>query len=223
MNMFQLINEDCEFDTVILANGEYPQHNLPKAILRNASQVVCCDGAALQYIGKPTFIIGDGDSLPDKLKSQYSDIIVHISEQEDNDLTKATKYIKQHILNSPTNNNPALVAYLGTTGKREDHTLANIFLLPRYKFELGIEPVMITDYGYFMVAEGDSVWQSFKGQQVSIFNLSCTRLESDGLRWNSYAYKNLWQGSLNESTGSTFSFKADGKYIVYRTIEAKIV
>ena len=149
---FELINEDCEFDTVILANGEYPQHNLPKAILRNASQVVCCDGAALQYIGKPTVIIGDGDSLPDKLKSQYSDIIVHISEQEDNDLTKATKYIKQHILNSPTDNNPALVAYLGTTGKREDHTLANIFLLPRYKFELGIEPVMITDYGYFMVA-----------------------------------------------------------------------
>ena len=64
MNMFQLINEDCEFDTVILANGEYPQHNLPKAILRNASQVVCCDGAALQYIGKPTFIIGDGVRLP---------------------------------------------------------------------------------------------------------------------------------------------------------------
>jgi thiamine pyrophosphokinase len=223
MNKFQLINEDSEFNSVILANGEYPQHNLPKSILRNASQVVCCDGAALQYIGKPTVIIGDGDSLPDKFKSQYSDIIVHISEQEDNDLTKATKYIKQNILCSTSSNQPALVAYLGATGKREDHTLANIFLLPRYKFELGIEPVMITDNGYFMVAEGDSEWQSFEKQQVSIFNLSCNRLESTGLRWNSYAYKELWQGSLNESLGSTFSFKADGKYIVYRTIEAKSV
>ena len=221
MNKFQLINEDSEFASVILANGEYPQHNVPKTILRNATQIVCCDGAALQYIGKPTVIIGDGDSLPEKFQSQYSDIIVHISEQEDNDLTKATKYIKQHLLCSSPANKAELVAYLGATGKREDHTLANIFLLPRYKFELGLEPVMITDYGYFMVAEGDSEWQSFAKQQVSIFNLSCTRLDSEGLRWNSYAYKQLWQGSLNESLGSVFSFKADGRYLVYRTFEAK--
>lgn len=221
MSKFQLINEDCEFDTVILANGDYPQHNVPKSILRNAPRVVCCDGAALQYIGKPTVIIGDGDSLPEKFQSQYSDIIVHISEQEDNDLTKATKYITQQLLCSTPANKAKLVAYLGATGKREDHTLANIFLLPRYKFELGVEPVMITDNGYFMVAEGDSEWESFTRQQVSIFNLSCTRLDSEGLRWHSYAYKQLWQGSLNESLGSEFRFKADGKYIVYRTFEGK--
>lgn len=56
MSKFQLINEDCEFDTVILANGDYPQHNVPKSILRNAPRVVCCDGAALQYIGLYEYI-----------------------------------------------------------------------------------------------------------------------------------------------------------------------
>ena len=53
-------------DAVILANGEYPSHEIPLQILHNANYVVCCDGGADAYIAQgctPDVIIGDGDSL----------------------------------------------------------------------------------------------------------------------------------------------------------------
>ena len=53
-------------EAVILANGEYPSHPLPLQMLENAEFVVCCDGAANEYILRghtPDVIIGDGDSL----------------------------------------------------------------------------------------------------------------------------------------------------------------
>ena len=34
-----------QFDVVILANGEFPAHDVPMEVLRNAPQLVCCDGA----------------------------------------------------------------------------------------------------------------------------------------------------------------------------------
>ena len=37
-------------EAVILANGEYPSHPLPLQMLENAEFVVCCDGAANEYI-----------------------------------------------------------------------------------------------------------------------------------------------------------------------------
>ena len=52
-------------EAVILANGEYPTHVLPLKILEEAKFVVCCDGAANEYILRghtPDIIIGDGDS-----------------------------------------------------------------------------------------------------------------------------------------------------------------
>ena len=60
-----------------------------------------------------------------------------------------------------------------------------------------------------------------KGQQVSIFNFGCQHLKSEGLRWNSYAYDEWWQGSLNEALGESFSFSADGYYLVYQTYNVK--
>ena len=61
-----MINEHYIPEAVILANGEYPTHVLPLKILEEAKFVVCCDGAANEYILRghtPDIIIGDGDSL----------------------------------------------------------------------------------------------------------------------------------------------------------------
>ena len=60
-----MINEHYIPQAVILANGEYPAHELPLRLLAEAQFVVCCDGAANEYISRghtPDVIIGDGDS-----------------------------------------------------------------------------------------------------------------------------------------------------------------
>lgn len=42
-------------EAVVLANGEYPAHPLPSEVLAKAPYVVCCDGAADEYIRRATY------------------------------------------------------------------------------------------------------------------------------------------------------------------------
>lgn len=225
-----------DFSAVILADGDFPIHQIPLGILHHARRLICCDGALLTlFKHQPQEIerlraegklygVGDGDSLPAGLKAQYADIFHAVSEQEDNDLTKATRFAIGMMKASAKENREKRrlrLAYLGATGKREDHTLGNIALMMRYLCEFGIQPEMYTDYGWFTPAQGDATFSTFARQQMSIFNFSCTQLESTGLRWQSYAYQEWWQGTLNECLGDQVSFHADGSYMVYRTYEAK--
>ena len=196
------------FGTVIVANGTFPKHEVPLGILRNASHVVACDGAVI-HCPQAEVVIGDGDSVPEA----FRDRLIQMTEQEDNDLTKATRYCLSRGWRR--------IAYIGTTGKREDHTLGNISLLMRYYRDMGIEGIIFTDYGYFTPAQGNHTFQSLPGQQVSIFNFGSTCISSEGLKWNSYAYRELWQGTLNQALTDRFTLHADGYYMVYQTYKEK--
>lgn len=193
-----------KFDAVILANGGYPVHEVPLNILQHASHVVACDGAVSHY-PQAEIIVGDGDSVPEAFRNR----LIQIDEQDDNDLTKATRYCLSQGWHR--------IAYLAATGRREDHTLGNIALLMRYYRDMDVEGIMATDYGIFTPAKGDRTFASKPGQQVSIFNFGCTRIISEGLKWNSYAYRELWQGTLNEALADQFTLRADGYYMVYQT------
>ena len=208
--------EIWQYDAVVLCAGDFPTHDIPLCVLRDAPYLCCCDGAAVQAVShglQPDAIVGDGDSLPDDFKRQYSGIIHLVSEQEYNDMTKATRHCIRR--------GARRIAYVGATGKREDHTMGNISLLAYYLDSLSVQPVMLTDYGFFVPASGSRTFGSFARQQVSIFNVSSRSIVSEGLRWPSYAYSALWQGMLNEAEADTFTLRADGTYIVYRTYEPK--
>ena len=199
---------NTEFDAAIVANGEFPTHEIPLAILKSVKHIVTCDGA-IKNVPQAEVVVGDGDSVP----QAYHDRLIKIEEQEDNDLTKATRYCLSRGWRR--------LAYLGATGLREDHTLGNISLLMRYYCEMDIDGVMYTNYGFFTPAKGDRTFPSVAGRQVSIFNFGCTAIASEGLKWNSYAYQEWWQGTLNESLSDSFTLHADGYYLVYQTYEKK--
>lgn len=212
MEMIRNITEDTTFDAVILADGDFPTNAIPLGILNKANYLVCCDGAgakAIEHGIMPTAVVGDGDSLPKDMKSMLGDKFYYVSEQDYNDLTKATRYVLATI---PT---ARRIAYIGATGKREDHTLGNISLMPFYKEEFDIIPTLVTDYGYFVVAEGKQMFETSPGQQVSIFNLTCSRLAGNGFKWNVYPYKMMWQGGLNEAIDNCVSLDGDGMYMVF--------
>lgn len=201
---------------VILANGDFPAHPVPLRVLEQADFLCCCDGAAVEAVAhgfNPQAIIGDGDSLSPEFREQYKSIFHCVTEQEDNDLTKATRFCLSRGYTD--------ITYIGATGKREDHTLGNIFLLPRYLVEFGVKVVMLTDSGSFLPAQGTTKFKSFPRQQVSIFNVSCSEIRSEGLVWDSYAYRHLWLGTLNEAIGDEFTLRTDGVYVVFQTYEPK--
>lgn len=203
------------YDCIILADGDFPSHDVPLSLLKGCSYLCCCDRAGAEAIRRGYHvdaIVGDGDSLSDAFKTEHADILHLVSEQEDNDQTKATRFCIEKGFRR--------IAYLGCTGKREDHTLGNISLLFDYRNDLHIQPTMITDHGIFIPSRGEKVFETQQGQQVSIFNKSCSRLTGDGLRWQLRPFDNLWQGTLNEALGETITINGDGDYLVYLVFPA---
>ena len=205
-------NGGMQGEAVILANGEYPTHEVPLNILHNTQCLVCCDGACMQALEhgiEPTDVVGDGDSLPLDIREHLGERLHIVNEQEFNDLTKATRFVLKTYPETKT------IVYLAATGKREDHTLGNIFLMGFYADHFNIKPIMVTDHGYFVAVKGKQTFRSYPGQQVSLFNLSCKKFVSKGLKWNCYPYTMMWQGTLNEATDEEFEIDADGTYMIF--------
>lgn len=210
-NLLPTLNDVPE--TIILANGEFPVNPLALALLEACPYVVCCDGAANNYIRSgriPAAIVGDGDSLLPEMKEEYSYLIHSQAEQETNDLSKAFRFC----LSQGRKN----ILILGATGKREDHTLGNISLLTDY-MELA-RVGMLTNYGIFTPIKADSEFQSYQGQQVSVFNMESTELSAKGLVYPLSVFTNWWQGTLNEASGNSFTIYTNGKVLIFRTYDA---
>ena len=136
--------------TVIIADGDPPESPWPLEALRNAERLIACDGAwrtAMELGRKPDVVVGDGDSIsPDDLHELERIGIPQVLdyEQDTNDLCKAFRYA--------LNNGMADggIAIVGATGKREDHTIGNIFHLIDFAEMLGDDDVsIVTDSGVF--------------------------------------------------------------------------
>jgi thiamine pyrophosphokinase len=197
--------------TVIVADGSFPQHEIPLGYLKNANRIVCCDGStqSLLLAGlQPDAIVGDLDSLNDELISRFADRIFLDENQDTNDLTKAVTWCSETGLKD--------IVIVGGTGKREDHTIGNISLLAEYAIDMNVK--MVTDTGVLRPYLKSSEIPSFPGQQVSIFSIDPeTEVTSYGLRYplNSTKITNWWFATLNESLGDSFSLEFNGRLIVY--------
>ncbi|MBQ1623918.1 MAG: thiamine diphosphokinase [Bacteroidales bacterium] len=188
---------------VILAAGDFPRAEAPMAALRGADLRICCDSAAEALVAhglEPDRIVGDLDSLSRAFRERFADRITHISEQDDNDLTKAF-----HLALTLS---PSRITILGATGKREDHTLGNISLLLDYAREADCPVDMLTDYGRFATIFDTTTLPSVPGQQISIFAFDNTlTIKSAGLKYptDQVRFDTLWKATLNEALSSSFT------------------
>lgn len=190
-------------NVVILAAGDFPQSEAPLTALREADLRICCDSAAealVAYGQEPDRIVGDLDSLSRAFRERFADRITHISEQDDNDLTKAF-----HLALTLS---PSRITILGATGKREDHTLGNISLLLDYAREASCPVTILTDYGRFETIFDTATLPSVPGQQISIFAFDNTlTIKSAGLKYptDQVCFDTLWKATLNEALSSSFT------------------
>lgn len=199
-------------NTIILADGSFPVHEIPLGYLRNDHFIVCCDGSVGNLVAsgfQPDAIVGDMDSISHELKNRYADRIFIDENQDTNDLTKAIEWCREMNYND--------IVILGGTGKREDHTLGNISLLADYVSFMNV--IMVTDTGIIRPLQKGSSIPSFPGQQVSIFSIDPeTEVTSHGLKYplNKTKIKNWWFATLNESIGDRFSIEfTTGRILLY--------
>ena len=210
---YTLPSDDKVYETVILANGEFPEHAVPLKILDDCKYLVCCDGAVNNLpegFRLPDAVVGDCDSLSEENKILYAGIIHRIAEQETNDLTKAVNFC----LGQGRSN----ITILGATGKREDHTIGNISLLCEYMECAEVE--MITNYGVFNGIKETSMFESYPGQQISLFCIDRCEISTQNLVYKveKKVFTNWWQATLNEAEKENFTISTNGRTLVYRAI-----
>ena len=207
------MNENqLESYTVIVADGNFPAHEIPLGYLKTADRIVCCDGSAENLIKAgyiPDAIVGDMDSLNESIAGRFQDRIFRYADQETNDLTKTVGWCAERGFRD--------LIIVGATGKREDHTIGNISLLAEYVRDASVK--MVTDTGILMAFTDSTVVSSFPGQQISIFSIDPdTEIISHGLRYplNGKKINNWWVATLNEATGDSFSLTfSGGPILVY--------
>jgi thiamine pyrophosphokinase len=194
-----------KMQTVILAKGEKPRHSTPVNILKSAEKIICCDGA-ISFLEEqnitPHIIIGDCDSITSAQKEKYKSIIQADNNIEYNDLQKSLRYCIE--------NGWKEVVILGATGWRDDHFLANIGILMHYANRLSL--TMVTNYGTFTPINSTTTFESYSGQQISVFSFSPeAEITFHGLKYpvHKQKFKELWEGSLNESVAQRFTIEIE--------------
>lgn len=200
---------------IILANGEFPRSKDLIEELKNAKFLVVCDGAMIHLERLkivPQIIIGDLDSISSELKMKYKDRVIQIKEQASNDLSKAFYYCISLGFDE--------FVILGATGKREDHSIANVSLLSEYAKHCK-DLVMKSDFGEFRIYSLPCEIPTQKGEQISIFCLNPeAKITSKYLKYPLVDLElKIWaNGTLNQAEGDFFVLSADcqTQVIVYK-------
>ena len=122
----------------------------------------------------PDLVVGDLDSV---IKENYphQDLII-ISEQDDNDLSKALRFCLEKNLKE--------ISIVGFTGKRNDHELANYAALHNANENLDIKVILEDMIVQRVVSSNDVCFVAPIGTLISIFSFEETKVKTTGLKWN---------------------------------------
>lgn len=190
--------------SVILAAGAFPKKGgEARSILDTAERVICCDSAADAFrrncAREPFAVVGDCDSVKGRYRT-----VVRVEEQDTNDLAKAVRFCREKGIGN--------LVILGATGKRDDHSLGNIFRA----LDFGID--VVTDYGRFTALEGTGTYRVKPGAGVSVFAVDPeTKMTSKGLKWplDGVKFENLYCATLNRAVGGEVILSSTKRVYLY--------
>ena len=194
----------------VLANGSFPSHPIAKKYLNKSGTIICTDGAADKLIGSgrnPDIIIGDFDSTSIKDKDRKGKWI----EAPDQNKTDLEKTFEWCIMN-----NIKKIVLLGSSGKREDHTIGNLFTIAKYHDEIKCE--IITNHAKIICVYGENYISADTNQTISI--IATEPIESitlDGLQYNIKNESLLPSACAisNKAIGDKFYLESTGKVLVF--------
>ena len=194
---------------VLIANGKVSKTNYVKKIIDSNDFFISIDAKLenLKELGvKPNLILGDLDStVINDLDSQIE--VVELSNQNKTDLEKSLDYCVE--------NNIKKVLILGSSGLREDHSMANILIASTYSDILHIE-LITSFYRIIFVRENTKI--NAPNAPVSIISLSSdNKITTSGLKYdlNNEKLKSFSHGISNEVNGDSFTVKAESTIIVF--------
>lgn len=195
---------------VIFANGELPDPDKARAILRDDDYIICADGGTRHASAldlKPALVIGDLDSAEsDSLHSLQADGVTLERFPRDKDETDLELAIRRAAEMEPT-----AIVILAALGGRLDQTLANIALLSDVR--LSVFDVRLDDGIEEILFCRDQVQvEGRSGDIVSLLPWGgvVTGAQTEGLKWqlnNETLHPAKTRGISNEMTDDTATVK----------------
>lgn len=195
---------------IIFANGELPDLDKARVLLREDDFIFCADGGsrhALEMNLTPNLVIGDMDSIQknqwQELEKAGASIELFPHDKNETDLELA--------IHRALELEPKEIIILAALGGRTDQTLANIALLTDLRlstFDLrlddGVEEILFCRNQ--VQVEGRS------GDIVSLlpWGGEVTGIQTENLKWsldNETLYPDKTRGISNEMTGNTATVK----------------
>ena len=206
---------------VIFANGELPDINKARALLKDDDYIICADGGtrhALSLDFKPALVIGDMDSAESAhLQKLQKDTVPFELFPRDKDETDLELAIIRAIEFKPKK-----ILIVAALGGRIDQTLANITLLSDVR--LSASDVRLDDGVEEILFCRDQIQvHGRSGDIVSLipWQVTVTGVETKGLRWSlddEMLYPEKTRGISNEMTDDVASIKiSSGILLVVHT------
>jgi thiamine pyrophosphokinase len=173
--------KDKQEPALLIANGEACSAELIGQLLEWNPFVIALDGAIHRIIGmgiKVDALLGDFDRVHDieQIREQQQPIaVIHTPDQEKTDLEKGIEYLIAEGYDT--------VNIVWATGKRADHTIANLTNLVKYKEKITI--VLLDDYSrVFPLPQHYEKWYPGK-TLISLIPVGTVRgIKTSGLKYN---------------------------------------
>ena len=176
-------------DILLLLNGELESSTRVRKIGRRAGIVLCADGGA-RYAARlgliPRVVIGDMDSLPDRLPRWNSTFYVCDFDPDTSDFEKALRFIARRKFVraakrtlGPAKTGGPMVWVAGALGGQRDHEFINWALLERYSDSLRLG---FADYPAWIAGPGRHRIKCRKGQGLTLLSVTpSSRVTTHGL------------------------------------------
>ncbi len=155
---------------IVVAGGTLLNPGAFKPMISRADRVVCADGGAGHLAGmglRPHVVMGDLDSITPSLQSDLEAAgVAFIRHPVDKDYTDTELAARWAVDNGATE-----ITFLGTTGTRMDHTLANIFLMEKIS-AMGVACCMVDDHNEMYLIRDEITFERAPDTYVSILPIS---------------------------------------------------
>ena len=196
---------------ILVLNGKIPKKSELNQFINKNDLVVCADGAANELIDAniiPNIIIGDLDSISEKVKKNKLIKIIKRSNQNLNDFQKALIWMG--------NEKHSNIDIIGFDGKRIDHTIGNfsIALKEISNFSLTI----YTESGIFHTVKKYKKFNGILSRYISIFSSDeKIKITTTGLQYElkNETLKKNHSGTLNFANSDIVELKTKQEILVF--------
>lgn len=148
---------------LIIAGGEKPSKELLESEVRNSDVLIAADKGVEAFLINgftPDYALGDFDSISEEFKESLKNLNIEKFNPEKDSTDTEIAFLKAINLGAKE------IAFLGVTGTRLDHVLANLGLL-RSALEKGVEAYIIDNNNKIMLKNKSTILKKEFGDYIS--------------------------------------------------------